>query len=611
MKNDELVRSLSRMAEEYDRLVSPLTEQLKIYDRWHEITSPILRVAEMHDDVLKGVTAFDTSLADHLRLITEPFQPMLDNIAAIKSVMGTQFSELVHPFIYVPGIASGLNTFAAATAQLGQEVQIAHMDSGLATVAKQTAPLIKPWKTDLEVVSAFDTSIAKGTRFSQMVEMEKSIARLSEIIAQYDQMTSISAQLASLQQIGLSDAWKRALTPPELLLGLNDFALKQYEFIKKATDNQTIAWRLGLIDAPSKFVDAQVAWGAALAIDSKDDTPDIKSVVPDLDELPKFLGAAKRDNRDVEEAFDESSLMAITSVGKLIIQKAKAVNDYCKARHQALIFPEPDLINWAMTLSGAFCRDADSLNDVLDTLNEMFNRKSVTDLIRQHRCFSDIVSNRCTTELKKKMITRFQKEIYWQIIGLEDELIKCFEGTKASLFDEDTVSSNVLKALLNVQKDKLYEAAKENSINDGIRNQLSIVYEVKDQTRQGDSESGKDAGEVDIMLCDNGNPAVIMEGLKLSSFESGKLDTHINKALANYDPNGCLLVYILIYATVKGFGDFWDKVMNHMAGYRFPYETLEGIRDIATAYTDSRHAKAILNRNGKNVSVHLYAVAMR
>ena len=611
MKNDELFRSLSRMAEEYDRLVSPLIKQLKIYDRWHEITSPILRVAEMHDDVLKGVTAFDTSLADHLTRITEPYQPMLDNMAAIEGMMGTRFSELVHPHIYVPGIASGLNTLASAATQIGQEVQIAHMASGLATVAEQTASLLKPWKTNLEVVSAFDTSLATGARFSQLVEMEKSVAGLSEIIAQYDQMTSISAQLASLQQVGLSDAWKRAITPPELLLGLNDFALKQYEFVQKATDRQTIAWRLGLIDAASKFVDTQVTWGAALAIDTEDDAPEAEAAVPDFDELPKFLGAAKRDNRDVEEAFDESQLMEITSVGKLIIQKAKAVNDFCKARHQVLIFPEPDLINWAMTLSGAFCRDADSLNDVLDTLNEMFIRKSVTDLIGQHRCFADIESNRGTTESKKKLITRIQRQIYWQIIGLEDDLIRHFEGTVASIFDEDTVSANVLKALLNVQKDKLYEAAKENSINDGIRNQLSIVYEVKDQTRQGDSESGKDAGEVDIMLCDKGNPAVIMEGLKLSSFESGKLDTHINKALENYDPNGCPLVYILIFATVKGFGDFWDKVMNHMDGYSFPYATLEGMRDVATAYTDSRHAKAILNRNGKKVSVHLYAVAMR
>ena len=156
------------------------------------------------------------------------------------------------------------------------------MASGLATVAEQTVPLLKPWKTDLEVVSAFDTSIATDARFSQLVEMEKSVAGLSQIIAQYDQITSISAQLASLQHVGLSDAWKRAIIPPELLLGLNDFALKQYEFIQRATDNQTIAWRLGLIDAASKFVDAQVTWGSALAIDSKDDSPEVEAAVPDF-----------------------------------------------------------------------------------------------------------------------------------------------------------------------------------------------------------------------------------------------------------------------------------------------------------------------------------------
>lgn len=97
----------------------------------------------------------------------------------------------------------------------------------------------------------------------------------------------------------------------------------------------------------------------------------------------------------------------------------------------------------------------------------------------------------------------------------------------------------------------------------------------------------------------------------MASFNRDYLDTHINKALSNYDPNGCPQVYILIYATAKRFGDFWDKVINHMKGYSFPFETVEEMRDVATAYTDSRHAKAVLNRNGKRISVHLYAVVMR
>ena len=168
-----------------------------------------------------------------------------------------------------------------------------------------------------------------------------------------------------------------------------------------------------------------------------------------------------------------------------------------------------------------------------------------------------------------------------------------------------------MKALLAIQRDKLYESVKEDNINDGIRNQLGMVYEIKDQTRQGESESGKDAGEVDIEICENGNPVVIMEGLKMDSFKKEYLDVHINKALVNYDPNGCPLVYILIYATVKRFEVLWEKIKNHMKDYRFPYTVEEKIMEISSVYTNSRHAKVVLNRNGKRVSVHLYAIQMK
>ena len=64
--DSEAFRSLSHMAEEYDRIVSPLTEQLKLYDRWHEITSPLQRMVTLNHDVIFRVTAFDQSLARHL-----------------------------------------------------------------------------------------------------------------------------------------------------------------------------------------------------------------------------------------------------------------------------------------------------------------------------------------------------------------------------------------------------------------------------------------------------------------------------------------------------------------------------------------------------------------
>lgn len=169
----------------------------------------------------------------------------------------------------------------------------------------------------------------------------------------------------------------------------------------------------------------------------------------------------------------------------------------------------------------------------------------------------------------------------------------------------------MLKSLLNVQANRIYEGKNENAINDGIRDKLRRVYEVKDRTRQGNSVSGKDAGEIDLMLCDNGNPAVILEGLKLDSLSTDTLNEHINKALTNYDPIVCSLVYILIYAAMKKFDEFWDKAVKYIKKYHFPYEVFSGFQEINTAFTESRHGKIVLCRNSKPVNVHLYAIAMK
>ena len=46
------------------------------------------------------------------------------------------------------------------------------------------------------------------------------------------------------------------------------------EYYEEIGGDRSIAWRLGLVDAASKFVDEQVAWGSALAIDIDEDAPE-------------------------------------------------------------------------------------------------------------------------------------------------------------------------------------------------------------------------------------------------------------------------------------------------------------------------------------------------
>lgn len=581
----ELNKALLKTAEEYERLIRPYITQVKMDDRFDYILSPIARIAEMNKTLLPQIKGMDEALAESLNGLTAKYQPMLDKLLKAEKNMAMIPSELIKPQIYVPGVTTALITMSNA---------------------------IKPWLADLNVISNIDTSaIADISKLGSLAKVEKDVAGLSVIRENFTQMTSISAQIASLERSDISEKWKTAIIPPELISNLNDFAIKQYEIIKESTDARDVDWRLGMIAAASKYVDLHVNWSAELAVESNGIALKQDSIIPDFSELPQLLGPAKRDNKDVEEAFDESLLMEVTGMGKLIIQKARAINDFCRAREKSVMFADSDLIEWSTTLAGSYCRDTECLNEVISTLQEMFVREPIIKTIGHASFFDELESYINNNERKKGKITRIQRKIYKQIIKIEDNIIDSFGNIEQAVLNEDNLSTYVFKALLNIQKDKIYEGAKENTINDGIRNNLSMIYEVKDQTRQGRSVNQTDAGEVDIMICDSGKPWALMEGLKLDSLNKNYLDVHLHKALTNYDPIGCPYLYILVYTTVKKFEDFWVKLIDYMKSYKYPYEVHDTFKEENYVYTESRHGRIILKRNGKYVSLHVFAIAVR
>lgn len=578
MKDDQF-RSLSRMLEEYNRLVRPITEQIKIQDRWNKIASPILRVAELNKDILAGVSKFDLQLANQIGALVRPYQSLLDDMKAAESLKElASFAELVKPQIFIPGIAEDVKT---------------------------------PWMTDLKVISDMELAALPiyDTDFGKLCELEKAVAGLTSITSQFGQMNSIAAQIASLGQIDLTESWKQAIVPPGLIQGLNLFAQKQYLAIEKASEVEERIWRFGLIDSASKFVDRQVTWGTTLAMETGEDAPEAAALTPDFSELPILLSSAKRDDKDVEETFEKSQFAHIPENGKLLIRKAKHINDLCRLHGQKYIFPQNSLTEWAMILAGPFCRDVERINEVIHILRDMFDSKEVTDLIGKQSCFGGLVD--CAQGEKKSTITKLQARLYNEFIKLEDKLISCLETVSVTSINEDVVSADVFKALQNVQKNRIYTGQRENTINDGIRDCLDMKYRLRDQTRQGESVSGKDAGEVDLMLYDNERPLALMEGLKLSSVDKTKISEHINKAMTNYNPIGCPLIYLLVYSTAQAFAEFWEHLFSYIKSFSFPYEISEEFYEINTNFTQSRHGKAVLVRNGEPVSVHLFAIAMK
>lgn len=200
------------------------------------------------------------------------------------------------------------------------------------------------------------------------------------------------------------------------------------------------------------------------------------------------------------------------------------------------------------------------------------------------------------SQLKTKLITL--KKYLPSIISQKNPL--------DNKYSEEGLCQSILKALIYVQKTPMYRGKTENELNDAIRNNLSMIYTVYDQTRQGKSTSGKDAGEIDILINKDALPFAIIEALYLSSLESNNLNTHINKVLTKYDPIGCPFVFILIYFNGVNFSSFLDKLYTYLQEYNFPYEIIQKITKEPTSQSEFCHFKTILNRNNHDISVHFY-----
>lgn len=85
---------------------------------------------------------------------------------------------------------------------------------------------------------------------------------------------------------------------------------------------------------------------------------------------------------------------------------------------------------------------------------------------------------------------------------------------------EQMLVDEMTRALTKLQRNHNYNSSSsEDTMNDYVRDILDESYQIKDQTRQGESQKGDDAGEVDIQICVDGFPIVMIEALVLDSLK--------------------------------------------------------------------------------------------
>lgn len=212
--------------------------------------------------------------------------------------------------------------------------------------------------------------------------------------------------------------------------------------------------------------------------------------------------------------------------------------------------------------------------------------------------------------------------VEWQISG--EKALVYTDEKKAELFmdidftQDVTMRKELLKdiytILSNMQGNIIYKGVHENSLNDGLRDGLKNTrrYQVHDQARYGESESGKEPGELDVLVSTRKDdlPIAIVEALVLKGMDRHNLKTHIDKALEKYNPTGCLNTIIVIYSRNDNFAKLMSDLDNYLKQYDFPYEVKDDFVEIDTSYTESRHWKIDLIRSNKDITLQIYAFNM-
>lgn len=198
----------------------------------------------------------------------------------------------------------------------------------------------------------------------------------------------------------------------------------------------------------------------------------------------------------------------------------------------------------------------------------------------------------------------------------EEKKSECVEKKDEKINDngmdvESMLFSEVMRCCERVQADNSIKDSIEDEINDRFRDLLDAnkYIDVRDQTRQGASSTGKRAGEVDIMVRIGKMPISIIEALRLTSVAEDYIAEHINK-IYKYDTLGYRFNFIVSYVKIKDFNRFWNGYKQFVCSYKYPYEMVGYNIDESKQYPELRVIEIVLTRQGMNTKLYNILVHM-
>lgn len=190
----------------------------------------------------------------------------------------------------------------------------------------------------------------------------------------------------------------------------------------------------------------------------------------------------------------------------------------------------------------------------------------------------------------------------------DERLRKDIQTAESILVDVTNIANQLcISASCNID-------SQENLLNDYLRDMLVSKgrYEIKDQTRHGISQSGRNAGEVDILIAKNGQEKALIEGLKLDSVDTNYIDKHIEKVIGNYNPLG-VATFVIAYVNTNDFSKFWEKYYKHISDYHFAKMSVENsteLEEITQTSATIKIAHRVVSKDGYKMPLYFIAIKL-
>lgn len=136
------------------------------------------------------------------------------------------------------------------------------------------------------------------------------------------------------------------------------------------------------------------------------------------------------------------------------------------------------------------------------------------------------------------------------------------------LEEENKLLHAVLKSCEQIQREPECRGSKEDNRNRRMRDTLqNFGYDIHDQTQIGISGSGKDVGELDLMVYrEDSIPWSVIESLRVYDRAKRDWNSHLSKLLDNYNPHGVPFLFMVTYVDCEKakFDAIWIEYQAHI-----------------------------------------------